>query len=319
MKNKILITGGTGFLGRNLVKRLSEDKNNLITILDNNSRSSAVVEKIQNKYKNVKYIEGSILDYKIVNNACKNIDTIFHLAYINGTKFFYTIPDKIFEVAVYGMINLIESAKNKDIKNFILASSSEVYQQPEIIPTPEEVDLKIPDILNPRYSYGGGKIFCELLLFYYGKKYFKRSMIFRPHNVYGPNMGNEHVIPELIKKIDIAKKRKSKFITLEGKGNETRSFIFIDDFIDALEIIYKKGKNLNIYNIGTQDEVSIKYLLNLIQKKMFSNHKIKNIPIKKGGTLKRCPDIKKIKKLGFKRSFKLSYGLDQTIDWYKSI
>ncbi len=319
MKNKILITGGTGFLGRNLVKRLSEDKNNLITILDNNSRSSAVVEKIQNKYKNVKYIEGSILDYKIVNNACKNIDTIFHLAYINGTKFFYTIPDKIFEVAVYGMINLIESAKNKDIKNFILASSSEVYQQPEIIPTPEEVDLKIPDILNPRYSYGGGKIFCELLLFYYGKKYFKRSMIFRPHNVYGPNMGNEHVIPELIKKIDIAKKRKSKFITLEGKGNETRSFIFIDDFIDALELIYKKGKNLNIYNIGTQDEVSIKYLLNLIQKKMFSNHKIKNIPIKKGGTLKRCPDIKKIKKLGFKRSFKLSYGLDQTIDWYKSI
>lgn len=319
MKNRILITGGTGFLGRNLVKRLSEDKNNLITILDNNSRSSAVVEKIKNKDNNIRYIEGSILDYKTVNNACKNIDTIFHLAYINGTKFFYTIPDKIFEVAVYGMINLIEAAKNKKIKNFILASSSEVYQQPKIIPTPEEVDLKIPDILNPRYSYGGGKIFCELLLFYYGKKYFKRSMIFRPHNVYGPNMGKEHVIPELIKKINIAKKRKIKFITLEGKGNETRSFIFIDDFIDALQLIYKKGKNLNIYNIGTQDEISIKYLLNLIQKKMFSNHKIKYIPIKKGGTLKRCPNIKKIKKLGFKRSFKLSSGLDQTIDWYKNI
>ena len=319
MKNRILITGGTGFLGRNLVKRLSEDKNNLITILDNNSRSSAVVEKIKNKDNNIRYIEGSILDYKTVNNACKNIDTIFHLAYINGTKFFYTIPDKIFEVAVYGMINLIEAAKNKKIKNFILASSSEVYQQPKIIPTPEEVDLKIPDILNPRYSYGGGKIFCELLLFYYGKKYFKRSMIFRPHNVYGPNMGKEHVIPELIKKIKIAKKRKIKFITLEGKGNETRSFIFIDDFIDALQLIYKKGKNLNIYNIGTQDEISIKHLLNLIQKKMFSNHKIKYIPIKKGGTLKRCPNIKKIKKLGFKRSFKLSSGLDQTIDWYKNI
>ena len=319
MKNRILITGGTGFLGRNLVKRLSEDKNNLITILDNNSRSSAVVEKIKNKDNNIRYIEGSILDYKTVNNACKNIDTIFHLAYINGTKFFYTIPDKIFEVAVYGMINLIEAAKNKKIKNFILASSSEVYQQPKIIPTPEEVDLKIPDILNPRYSYGGGKIFCELLLFYYGKKYFKRSMIFRPHNVYGPNMGKEHVIPELIKKINIAKKRKIKFITLEGKGNETRSFIFIDDFIDALQLIYKKGKNLNIYNIGTQDEISIKRLLNLIQKKMFSNYKIKHIPIKKGGTLKRCPNIKKIKKLGFKRSFKLSSGLDQTIDWYKNI
>lgn len=317
MKNKILVTGGSGFLGRNLVKKLSLDKNNHITILDNNSRASAINEIIQSKHKNIKYIRGSILDYNTVKKACTNIDTIFHLAYINGTKFFYSIPDKIFEVATMGMINLIKASKNKKIKNFILASSSEVYQNPSIIPTPENIELKIPDINNPRYSYGGGKIFSEMMLFYYGKKFFKNSIIFRPHNVYGPNMGNEHVIPEFIKKIKNAQKKGNKTISLEGKGSETRSFIYINDFIDALNILFKKGKDNNIYNIGTTEEVTILNLLQLIQKKMNTNFKIKHVPIKKGGTNKRCPDINKIKKLGFKKKYSLSTGLDHTIDWYK--
>ena len=317
MKHKILITGGSGFLGRNLVKKLSRDKRNHISILDNNSRSSAINEIVQSKYNNINYIRGSILDFNKVQTACQNIDTIFHLAYINGTKFFYTIPDKIFEVATMGMINLINASKKKKIKNFILASSSEVYQNPAKIPTPEDIELKIPDINNPRYSYGGGKIFCEMMLFYYGKKYFKNSIIFRPHNVYGPNMGSEHVIPEFIKKIKNAKKKGNQTIYLEGTGRETRSFIYIDDFIEALNIIFKKGKDKNIYNIGTTEEITILKLLQLIQKKMKTNFKVKHVPIKVGGTNKRCPDIRKIKKLGFKKKYSLSTGLDRTILWHE--
>jgi len=316
MINKILITGGSGFLGRNLVKKLSQNKKNYIKILDDYSRLSSINENIKSSHKNIEYINGSVLDSKVVNKACTNVDTIFHLAYINGTKFFYSMPDRIFEVAAIGMTNLINACKNKEVKNFILASSSEVYQNPSIIPTPENVELKIPDINNPRYSYGGGKIFCEMMLFYYGKKYFKNSIIFRPHNVYGPNMGNEHVIPEFIRKIKIAKKLNRKSISLEGSGFETRSFIYIDDFVDALNIIYQKGKNGNIYNIGTNEEITIINLLSLLQKKMNTNYKIKNVPIKKGGTPRRCPDIKKIIKLGFRNQFSLSKGLDQTINWY---
>ena len=78
----------------------------------------------------------------------------------------------------------------------VLASSSEVYQTPPQVPTDESAPLVVPDPLNPRYSYGGGKIISELMAINYGRKYFERVLIFRPHNVYGPDMGFEHVIPQ---------------------------------------------------------------------------------------------------------------------------
>ena len=90
--------------------------------------------------------------------------------------------------------------KNK-IKELYIASSSEVYQTPIKIPTDESEMLKIPDIYNPRYSYGGGKIISELLGIHYGKKHFKKLVIFRPHNVYGSDMGNDHVIPQFINRM----------------------------------------------------------------------------------------------------------------------
>ena len=98
------------------------------------------------------------------------------------------------------LVFIIKSSINNNVSDFYLASSSEVYQTPDFIPTSEQVSLSIPDILNPRYSYGGGKILCELMTVNYGKKYFKKSVIFRPHNVYGPNMGWE-TIPNFITKI----------------------------------------------------------------------------------------------------------------------
>ena len=95
----------------------------------------------------------------------------------------------------------------------------------------------------------------------YGKKYFNKSVIFIPHNVYGPNMGWEHVIPDFISKINksIIKSNNNEEITLEiqGNGTETRAFIYIDDFIEGLIKVYEKGSNLGIYNIGTDSEITI--------------------------------------------------------------
>ena len=310
-KNKTyLVTGGTGFIGSNIVKLLIKNNCNVI-VFDNNSRGG--LGKLKHFNKKFKFIKGDIRDKKKVLSACKNVDAVIHLAYVNGTKYFYKHPIKILEIAIKGILNIVESCIEKNIKELYLASSSEVYQTPNKIPTDENEMLKIPDIYNPRYSYGGGKILTELIGINYGRKYFKKLIIFRPHNVYGPDMGNEHVIPELINRF---KNLKGQNFKIQGTGKEIRSFIYIDDFIDAFNLIIKKGKHLSIYNIGTSEKINIKFLTNKISKILNKKIKIISSPIQKGGTKIRLPNILKIKKLGFKQKYRIVEGLKKTISFY---
>jgi nucleoside-diphosphate-sugar epimerase len=306
MKN-ILVTGGTGFIG-SAISSMLVLKGYKVTIFDNNSRG-----KLKNisALKEAKFIKGDIRNFQHVFKACKNIDTVIHLAAVNGTKYFYEKPDIVLEVAAKGVINIIDSCKERGIKNLFLASSSEVYHFPKKIPTDEKESIKIPDIMNPRFSYAGGKIFTELMGVNFGRKYFKKLIIFRPHNVYGKNMGNEHVVPELLLRM---KKNKSKNFFIKGTGKETRAFIYIDDFIKAFELVMTKGKHMQIYNIGTEQMVSINKLCKTIAKIFKKTINIKNKPIAKGGTKARCPDISKIKKLGFLNYTLLEDGLKKVIN-----
>ena len=309
-KKTFLITGGTGFIGSNISKLLVNNNYN-VKIFDNNSRGS--IDNIRNFKKKVKFIKGDIRNKELLYRALQNTDAVIHLAYVNGTEYFYSKPVQVLDIAVKGILNIIEGCITNKIKELYLASSSEVYQTPNKIPTDEHESLKIPNIFNPRYSYGGGKILTELMGIHYGKEYFKKLIIFRPHNVYGPKMGYEHVIPQFICRF---KKLKDKKFKIQGNGNETRSFIFIDDFVSAFNLILKKGKHLSIYNIGTEERIKISKLAYIISR--FFNKKIvlsKN-KIAKGSVKNRCPNILKIKKLGFKKKYDLYSGLSKTVDWY---
>jgi nucleoside-diphosphate-sugar epimerase len=315
MKKKILITGGTGFIGSN-ISRYLVNKGHKVTVFDNNFRGkSSRVKDIINK---IKYIKGDIRDRELVFKSFKKIDVVIHLAFINGTKFFYEKPVDVLEIATKGIINTIDSCVKNKIKEVYIASSSEVYQTPNRVPTDEKEMLKIPDIHNPRYSYGGGKILAELMGINYGKKYFKKMIIFRPHNVYGYDMGNEHVIPEFIQKIS---KENSKLMKLKinGTGQEIRSFIHIDDFVDGFGLIFSKGKHMEIYNIGTQNKIKILNLAKLIGKKLNKKIIIKGKNNYGGGTNIRCPNISKIKKLGFKEKISLNNGLNNIMQKMKLI
>ena len=312
LKKNILVTGGSGFIGSAITKYLVK-KGKKVIVFDNNSRGRA--RRLKDVQGKIKFIKGDIRDRKKLLKI-NNVDTVIHLAYVNGTKFFYKKPFEILDIAVNGLINILEFCKKKKVKNFFLASSSEVYQNPFKIPTDENEMLKIPDIHNPRYSYGGGKILTELMGIHYGKKFFKKLIIFRPHNVYGPDMGNDHVIPEFINRLMILKNKHNKFI-IRGTGNETRSFIYIEDFINAFDLILKKGKHLNIYNIGTSEEVKINKLAFKISKIFGKKITLKKTKIAKGSTKRRCPNISKIKRLGFRQKYNLNLGLKKTINWYK--
>lgn len=316
MTKKYMVTGGTGFIGSNLVKRLVKEGHK-VRILDNDLRGSG--ERLKDVANKIEMMKADVRDPKAVQNACKGVDGVIHLAYLNGTEFFYKMPELVLDIAVKGMVNVIDGCVNENVRELLLASSSEVYQTPSFIPTDETVSMSIPDLLNPRYSYGGGKIISELMTINYGRKYFDRAIIFRPHNVYGPDMGWEHVIPQLVLRMkEICKKTNDKTINfpIQGTGKETRAFVFIDDFIDGLMLVIKKGAHLGIYNIGTQDEISIEKVAVEVGK--YFGRKVIVAPGKpaKGGTKRRCPDVTKLKKLGYKPKITFQEGLQITANWY---
>ena len=197
MNDRVLITGGTGFLGSALAKKLVELNFDVI-LFDNNVRGS--LDKIKNIYDKVTFVDGDIRNIDDVKKVSSNIDTIFHLAFINGTKYFYEKPELVLDVGVKGALNILDFAGQSKANTFIMASSSEVYNTPTTIPTLENERAIVTDIKNPRFSYAGGKLISELLTVNYFRKTTIRDMIFRPHNIFGPDMGNEHVIPDLVKK-----------------------------------------------------------------------------------------------------------------------
>lgn len=313
--NKILVTGGTGFIGNALVRSLLNNKKS-VRVLDNGSRGN--LNKFNDIKNEIEIIYGDIRNPRTVSKACLGVDQIIHLAFINGTKYFYTMPETVLDVGVRGIFNVIDAGIKNNIKELIVASSSEVYNIPDIIPTPENIQLTIPDPLNPRFSYSSAKIISEIAAINFGRKYFKKVLIFRPHNVYGPDMGQEHVIPELILRINKLSESGNATVSLQIQGNglETRAFIYIDDFIKGLLQVIEKGGHLNIYNIGSDNEISIKSLATKIGN--LFNKQIKIIPgrLQKGSALRRCPDITKLRKLGFKPEITLDKGLFKTYKWY---
>ena len=312
-KKTYLITGGTGFIGSAIIKKLIQKNVNIICY-DSNLRGN--IKKLGNIVNKIKIIKADIRNLKKLTEVSKNVDCIVHLAFLNGTEYFYSKPDLVLDIGVKGMINIIEVCKINKIKELILASSSEVYQTPDHIPTSENVTLKIPDVFNPRYSYGAGKIISEVMAIN-NSKLFKRLLIFRPHNVYGPNMGFEHVIPQMILRMKkLIKGKKIIDFKIKGNGNETRSFNYIDDFVEGFLKILEKGKHLNIYNIGSQEEVKIKTLATLIAKNLKCKINIKKTLLSKGSTNRRCPNILKLKKIGYKPKVALNEGIKPVIKWY---
>jgi nucleoside-diphosphate-sugar epimerase len=247
------------------------------------------------------------------------VDEVHHLAFVNGTEFFYSAPELVLDVGVKGMINVIDACRSEGVGSLILASSSEVYQTPPQVPTDEHAPLLVPDPTNPRYSYGGGKIISELMAINFGRKFFDRVLIFRPHNVYGPDMGWEHVIPQFARRLKAvaAKHPAGKLpFELQSNGRQTRSFCHVDDLVSGVLVMRAKGEHLGIYHIGTTEEITIADLAGRVAAHAGREIELIARPAPEGGTERRCPDIAKLGKLGYLPRVTLDGGLPSTVDWY---
>lgn len=316
MSELFLVTGGTGFIGAATCRRLLSEGHN-VRVFDNNSRGAE--RRLADVLDDVEIVVGDIRDDDAVTAAARGTSAVVHLAYVNGTRFFYERPELVLDVGIRGMLNVITSCRANGVGTLIVASSSEVYQSPSSVPTAEDVALVVPDVLNPRYSYGGGKILTELMAVNYGRSDFDRVVVFRPHNVYGPDMGWEHVIPELTMRLLTAAEQSPRGLVpfpIQGDGSQTRAFMYADDCAEAIALLAASGEHLGIYHVGNPEEVTIADVAAQIAAHLGIEIEMRAGAAPAGGTTRRCPDITKLRQMGFEPSTPLSVGLPQTVDWY---
>ena len=313
---RILVTGGSGFIGAALVKALVR-RGEAVRVLDDHSRGHP--RRLLEIKDDVELITGDIRDAAACDAAMAGIEEVHHLAYINGTATFYSAPDLVLDVGVKGMVNVIDACRRHGVKTLLLASSSEVYQSAPRVPTDESVPLVIPDPLNPRLSYAAGKIISEMLAINHGRRDFERVLIFRPHNVYGPDMGFDHVIPQLamrLKRLGRERAEGALPFPIQGSGKETRSFCHVDDLLAGVMVMRERGEHLGIYHIGTAEEVAIADLAQRMARMIGREIVLEPSAVAQGSTPRRCPDISKLRALGYEPRVTLAAGLPPTLEWY---
>lgn len=314
--SKILITGGTGFVGYHLAVLLSTSKNTII-IADKKIPNDDEFKKLICK-KNITVIQADLTEKKSWTKIGSGFDEIYHLASINGFKQFNEIPYEVLRVGILSTINLLEwlrDINNKPRAKILFTSSNETYigaQKNIKIPTPEEVPLVIADPYNPRWSYAGQKIINELLIINFCKTYNFRYTIVRPHNLYGPRAGG--MIPKMIEKIV---KRIDPFPLISP--DENRSSCYIDDAVNALiKAMVSKKTDGKTYNVGSDVEKTVGEISKILFDIAKWQPKVLDIKESAGDSDLHClPDISKLKNdTGWKPETSLEAGLEKTLKWY---
>jgi UDP-glucose 4-epimerase len=312
-----VVTGGAGFIGAYLVKRLVADGWD-VAVVDTMVRGDAA--RFADVASDVELFTCDVRDQEGLERAFKGAEVVMHLAAINGTENFYTRPELVLEIGMLGALAVSNAGRKAGVADLVFASTAEVYQTPAVIPTPETIPLMLPNSLNPRYSYGGSKIVSELIAFNYGRDHYRKVQIFRPHNIFGPDMGWKHVEPQFIMRALAARDAHPDGIApfdIQGDGTETRSFCYVDDCVEGILTMYEKGGHREIYHIGRDEEITIRDLSARIGKIVGVDLDIRPGELQQGGTPRRCPDISKMRALGWSPAVGLDEGLERTVAWYR--
>lgn len=312
---KVLITGGCGDIGYYL-SNYHANLGNEVTLIDNFSRGmrDKLVDRLLEK-DNVRLLEGNLCNLRFVNELELDFDLVFHLAATNGTENFYKRPFTVLENCTLPTIFLLQHFSNaKNLQRFIYAGSSESYASTVNIfnwpvPTKEDVPLCIADPRNVRWSYGGSKLHGELAAFAAAEQFGTLITVIRFHNVFGPRMGDKHVIPDFIS-------RAQRGIYELNGYKDTRSFIFVTDAVEACSLVADSPNTINqVINIGGEQEISMLDLGKLILRVMGKhNEKIVCKPSPRGSVYRRAPNIDKLRSLtGFKAKVSLEDGIRKVL------
>lgn len=246
MENKIIVTGGAGFIGSHIVDKLLS-KNYKVTVVDNlSSGKMEFLEKHSDnpdfEFKNVDLLEPEKLE-----SAIKGAETIFHLAANPDVRLGPDNTKIALEQNTFATYNLLEAMRKTNVKNIIFTSTSTVYGEATVIPTPENYGPLIPISL-----YGASKLACEALITSYCHTFNMNSWIFRFANIVGTR-GTHGIIVDFIEKL----RKTPESLEILGDGKQNKSYIHVSECVDAIMYVWNHGSEMvNIYNIGSNDTIT---------------------------------------------------------------
>ncbi len=308
----VLVPGGAGFIGSHLIEKLLElgSKVTVVDNLENGSRSNLTGGAV--------LVESNLLDMKSCETACEGVDTLINLAgKVAGVGFNSEHPGEMFYRNTQLNLNLLEAARRKDIDRYLVVSSACVYERSPPIPTPETHGF-VGDPEATNFGYGWAKRVAEIQARAYALEYGMKIGIIRPYNTYGPRdhfdtaMG--HVIPTMIEKVLSGVQE----ISVWGNGTQKRSFVYVSDVVQGLVLAVERCPGPDPINIGTDQEVSIAKLIDIILRITGKKPLVRFDESKPSGQSRRVPDLDKAKSLlGYSPKVDIHDGLRMTVEWYK--
>ena len=317
---KILLTGSEGFIGSHLVEKLVKNGHELTClVLYNSFNSWGWLDKIDDKIKkNIKIITGDIRDEFLVKSLIKkNTDVVINLAALIGIPYSYRSPKSYFETNSIGILNILNSSINSNVKKIIHTSTSEVYGTPKYIPIDEN------HLVSAQSPYAASKIAADQIALSYNKSFNLPVTILRPFNTFGPRQSLRAIIPTIVTQLI-----KNKVLKL-GSLYPTRDLTFVDDTVDAFVSTLNKKKDIGeIINIGSGFEISVKDLVSQISKimgvKIDIQKEKERIRPKKSEVDRLYANIKKAKKIlnwtpKYSKKNGFEKGLKKTIEWFSKV
>ncbi len=304
---KVIVTGGAGFIGSNIVRKLANDNN--VKVIDN--LSTGYLRNIQDLIESnkIEFIEGDITDLDLLLETFKNTEYVFHEAAIPSVPRSIENPINSNNTNVNGTLNVLVAARDNHIEKVVFASSSSVYGDTPTLPKREDM------ITCPLSPYAVNKIACEYYCMVFTEVYGLSTVSLRYFNVYGqgqdPSSDYAAVIPRFITRV-----LNNKSPIIFGDGLQTRDFTYIGDVVSA-NILAVESNVTGSYNIAEGKRISINDLANLIMNECRKDLDIIYKDSRQGDIAHSHADISKAKeKLGFKPMYNLTEGLKETIKWY---
>jgi UDP-glucose 4-epimerase len=260
--SKVLVTGGAGFIGSHLVDRLMVDGKN-VTVFDNLSNGSLKNLEQWLENERFKFIKGDLKKPKDAEKAVKDNELVFHLAANPEVRLGETDPCIHFQENLAATFNLLEAArKSASAKTFVFASTSTVYGEASVLPTPEDYGPSIPIS-----TYGASKLGCEALAFSYAYTFGLRTLILRIANVVG-SRATHGVIIDFINKLKVNPRK----LEILGDGAQKKSYIHVEDCVDAILHITSQfldgRKEADVCNVGSADQVEVKRIAETVAEEM---------------------------------------------------